>query len=264
MHFILEKAQLRPELKPAPRLIGLKMYSLELRGAKQRKIIFKDTYHYLMCPLSTLPKTFGLTVQDKGFFPHLFTTRENLDRQLTSMPEQRFYQPEFMKCAERKKFEDWYSQQQTIDQQLNGSTVRFHLRQKLLEYCSNDVRILTEAALKFRQVFMDKTGLDAFAAASTCAGLAMNTYRALFLRPDTMTHTPEGGARRGYNASIIATKYIRLFERRHPELGQIQTMEWAVGEKKHPDDSHKRIDGYVARPGDRPLAIEFLGWYGSL
>ena len=56
----------------------------------------------------------------------------------------------------------------------------------------------------------------------------MNTYRALFLRPDTMTQTPEGGARRGYNASAIATKYIRLFERQHPELGPIQTVEWAV------------------------------------
>ena len=264
MHFVLERAQMRPELKPTPRLIGLKMYTLELQGASKRNIIFKDTFHYLMCPLSTLPKTFGLSVQDKGFFPHLFTTRENLDRQLTNMPDQRFYQPEFMKVGERQKFEDWYAQQRSIDQQLDGSTVRFHLRQKLLEYCSNDVRILTEAALKFRQVFMDKTGLDVFAAASTCAGLAMNTYRALFLRPNTMTHTPEGGARRGYNASAIATKYIRLFERQHPELGPIQTVEWAVGEKKHPDDSHKRIDGYVERPGDRPLAIEFLGWLGLL
>ena len=102
MHFVLERSQLRPELKPAPRLIGFKMYTLELQGANHRNIIFKDTFHYLMCSLSTLPKTFGLNVQDKGFFPHLFTNRENLDRQLTHMPEQRFYQPEFMKAAERK------------------------------------------------------------------------------------------------------------------------------------------------------------------
>ena len=165
-----------------------------------------------------------------------------------------------MKVAERKKFEDWYAEQEAIDEQLNGSTVRFHLREKLLEYCSNDVRILTEAALRFREVYMKKTGLDVFVAASTCAGLAMNTFRVLFLRPDTMTHTPEGGARRGYNASVVATKYLRLYERLHPELGPIQSVEWAIGEKKHPDDSHKRIDGYVERQGDRPLAIEFLGW----
>ena len=117
---------------------------------------------------------------------------------------------------------------------------------------------------------MDNTGLDVFTAASTCAGLAMNTYRALFLRPDTVTQTPEGGARRGYNASAIATKYIQLFERQHPEHGPIQTVKWEVGEKKYQEDSHKRIGcyfelgshkrigGYV-EPGDRPLAIKFLG-----
>lgn len=260
MHFVLEKAQQRPELKPNPRLIGLKMYTLELSGAKDRHIVFKDTFHFFMCALSTLPKTFGLDVQDKGFFPHLFTKRENLEQFLMTIPDRSFYQPEFMKIAERKKFEQWYAEQKDIDEQLNGSTVRFHLREKLLEYCSNDVRILTEAALKFRQVFKEKTGLDAFVAASTCAGLSMNTFRALYHRPDTMTHTPEGGPRRGYNSSIIATKYLRLYERLHPELGPIQTVEWSIGEKKHPEDSHKRIDGYVERPGIRPLAIEFLGW----
>ena len=99
----------------------------------------------------------------------------------------RFYQPEFLEVAERKKFKSWHSQRSTIGQQQNGSTVRFHLREKLLEFCSNHVRILTKAALKFRQIFMDKTGLDVFAAASTCAGLAMNTYRAVFIRSGTMT-----------------------------------------------------------------------------
>ena len=69
MHFVLERAQLRLELKPNPRLIGLKMYILELKGAKDRNIIFKNTFHYLMCPFSTLPKIFKLAVKDKRFFP---------------------------------------------------------------------------------------------------------------------------------------------------------------------------------------------------
>lgn len=255
MHLILERAQHRPELKPNARLIGLKMYTLELRGSQDRHIVFKDTYHFLMSPLAALPETFGLTVRDKGFFPHLFTRRENLDRQLTSIPHRRNYQPQFMKMTEKKRFEHWYRQQQ---QQPSA----FNLRQRLLEYCANDVRILTEASLKFRELFIAKTGLDVFVAASTCAGLAMNTFRAIFLRPDTLTHTPEGGPRRGYNASTIATKYIRLYERQHPELaGQIRTVEWSIGEQPMPDDSRKRIDGFAWRgDGQRPLAIEFLGW----
>ena len=75
-----------------------------------------------MCPLYTLPKTFGLNVQDKGFVSHLFTTHGNLDVQLRNISEQHFYQPEFMKAAEKKKFEEWHAQQQAIYQQLNGST----------------------------------------------------------------------------------------------------------------------------------------------
>ena len=255
MHIVLERAQLNPQLKPAVRMIGLKMYSLELRGSQDRFIVFKDTYHFLMAPLSTLPTTFGLNVEDKGFFPHLFTKRENLERQLPCIPHRRNYQPQFMKVKEKQAFERWYRQQQQ-------HPTPFNLRQRLLEYCSNDVRILTEASLKFRELFMAKTGLDVFVAASTCAGLAMNTYRALFLRPDTLAHTPEGGPRRGYNASAIATKYIRLYERQHPELaGRIRTVEWSIGEQPVPDDSRKRIDGFAWRgDGQRPLAIEFLGW----
>ena len=167
MHIVLERAQLYPQLKPTVHMIGLKMYSLELRGSQDRFIVFKDTYHFLMAPLSTLPTTFGLNVEDKGFFPHLFTKRENLERQLSCIPHRRNYQPQFMKVKEKQAFERWYRQQQ--------HPTPFNLRQRLLEYCSNDVRILTEASLKFRELFMAKTGLDVFVAASTCAGLAMNT-----------------------------------------------------------------------------------------
>ena len=42
MHIVLERAQMIPQLKPAVRMIGLKMYSLELRRAQDRCIVFKD------------------------------------------------------------------------------------------------------------------------------------------------------------------------------------------------------------------------------
>ena len=43
-----------------------------------------------------------------------------------------------------------------------------------------------------------------------------------------MTQTPDGEARCGYNESAIAAKYIWLYKRQYPELGPIQTVEWAV------------------------------------
>lgn len=217
---------------------------------------------FLLAPLAALPRTFGLAVEDKGHFPHLFTTHVNLDRGLRHLPQRRFYQPEWMKPADRERFERWYREQRHIDQQMYASgTIRFNLREQLVAYCANDVRILMEASLKYRQTMMDKTGLDPFAVASTCAGLAMSTFRAIHLRWNTLTHTPEGGPRRGYKASIIAQKYIRLYELRHQLApGSIRSEEWALGEQPHPDDSGKRLDGFLDRPGQRPLAIEFLGW----
>lgn len=41
MHCVLERAQLRPQLKPKARMVGLKMYTLELRGNNSSTVIFK-------------------------------------------------------------------------------------------------------------------------------------------------------------------------------------------------------------------------------
>ena len=70
------------------------------------------------------------------------------------------------------------------------------------------------------------------------AGLAMNTYKTLFLRPDTMTQTTEGGARLGYNASAISTKYIRLYE--------VNILNW---------DQFKRLNGQLAKRSIQTIHI---------
>ena len=104
---------------------------------------YKDTLLFLLAPLSALPKTFGLNVQDKGYFPHLFTCHANLELQMRYTPHKRFYGPEWMKQGDRDRFEQWHQQQRVIDQQTHPTgAIRFNLRQKLVEYCSNDVKIL--------------------------------------------------------------------------------------------------------------------------
>ena len=211
-----------------------------------------------------MPKTFGLPVQDKGCFPHLFTRRENLNKMLHHTPHRRFFQPQWMKPADKEKFERWYQQQRSIDQQQHATgAVRFKLRDKLIEYCANDVRILTEATLQYRQQFLQEIGIESFVAANTCAGLALNTYRSCHLQRDTMVQSPEGGLHRGFKASNIALRYIRCWEKMNNlPAGSVQTDEWAIGEAPHADDSGKRLDGLLYRdPPLRPLAIEFLGWY---
>ena len=202
-------------------------------------------------------------MQDKGFFPHLFTRRENLNKRLSQIPDRQFYQPEWMKPAENVKFERWYQQQKANDTQPGVNVDRqFNLKEKLIAYCTNDVRILTEAVLKYRQQYIDQIGLDPFVASNTCASLSLNTYRTLHLPADTMVHSPEGGLHRGFKASNIALRYIRCWEKINTLApGSVQTDEWAIGEAPHPDDSGKRLDGLLYRhPPLRPLAIEFLGW----
>ncbi|CAB4003301.1 DNA polymerase [Paramuricea clavata] len=57
--------------------------------------------------LADVPKTFGLTELQKGYFPHFFNRAENQDY-VGPMPEIRFYDPNCMNSNDREKFLAWY------------------------------------------------------------------------------------------------------------------------------------------------------------
>ncbi|KAL3095260.1 hypothetical protein niasHT_020411 [Heterodera trifolii] len=137
----------------------------------------------------------------------------------------------------------------------------FQPREQLILYCANDVAILRESVIRFRQLITDNTqGLDPFLHASTAAGLALATFRRCFLPADRLVHSPEGGYLRGRRASAESQRYIRFFELEHPEA-QVQCASWSVGEA-HIEDSGYRVDGLWRREAPlRPLAIEWLGCY---
>ncbi|KAL3095261.1 hypothetical protein niasHT_020412 [Heterodera trifolii] len=137
----------------------------------------------------------------------------------------------------------------------------FQPREQLILYYANDVAILRESVIRFRQLITDNTqGLDPFLHASTAAGLALATFRRCFLPADRLVHSPEGGYLRGRRASAESQRYIRFFELEHPEA-QVQCASWSVGEA-HIEDSGYRVDGLWRREAPlRPLAIEWLGCY---
>ncbi|KAL3093931.1 hypothetical protein niasHT_027259 [Heterodera trifolii] len=128
-------------------------------------------------------------------------------------------------------------------------------------YCANDVAILRESVIRFRQLIADNTqGLDPFINASTAAGLALATLRRCFLAPNRLVHSPEGGYLRGRRASAESQRYIRFFELENPGA-QVQCAHWSVGEA-HIEDTGYRVDGLWRRHAPlRPLAIEWLGCY---
>lgn len=103
----------------------------------QRCIIFKDSLNFFSGPLASLYNTFELHdcpgIEQKPHFPHYFNMNENLDVELPHLPPIECYGIEEMKAAERHAFMQFYSENREQP---------FHLRSALIEYCTNDVRLL--------------------------------------------------------------------------------------------------------------------------
>ncbi|KAL3088910.1 hypothetical protein niasHT_028686 [Heterodera trifolii] len=256
-HLVLEALHRRNRPPKQLCTTGLKIYSMRLSGRNQRQITFKDSINYFFCALDTLVKSFEVPdhlATVKPFFPYLYIRRQHLSQRLNGLPAREFYSPDTMKSEKRAQFLQWH-----INNNNNGNG--FQLREQLILYCANDVAILRESVIRFRQLIADNTqGLDPFLHASTAAGLALATFRRCFLPADRLVHSPEGGYLRGRRASAESQRYIRFFELEHPEA-QVQCASWSVGEA-HIEDSGYRVDGLWRREAPlRPLAIEWLGCY---
>ena len=130
-----------------PKIIynGSKIMMMHLEKGYNIRII--DSSNFLPMRLSALPKAFGLTERSKGFFPHLFNKSENWNHR-GSYPPVEDYGIESMFTAEREEFLKWYNSRQ-------GS---FDFQEQMLVYCRNDVQLLREACLKFRQMLLSLTG----------------------------------------------------------------------------------------------------------
>ena len=63
----------------------------------QCKIRILDSFNFLPMALEKLPDSFGLTEMAKGYFPHLFNTKENQNTSLPTLPDVKYYNPGGMK-----------------------------------------------------------------------------------------------------------------------------------------------------------------------
>ncbi|KAL3076975.1 hypothetical protein niasHT_031232 [Heterodera trifolii] len=219
--------------------------------------LFKDSINYFFCELDALVKSFDLPqhlATVKPFFPYLYIQRQHLLQRLNGLPSVEHYAPDTMKVEKRAKFLRWHGEN-------NNNNANFQLREQLILYCVNDVAILRESVLRFRQLIGEHTqGLDPFLCASTAAGLALATLRRCFLPANRLVHSPEGGYLRGRRASAESRRYIRFFELEN-EGAQVQCADWSIGEA-HIEDSGYRVDGFWRRdPPLRPLAIEWMGCF---
>jgi hypothetical protein len=213
--------------------------------------------------LAALIKAFGLNIIDKQYFPHLFNKSLNYNNVLPHLPPCNDYFPMTMKKPEKKKFMEWHN--------ANFNT-QFDLKEKLPEYCTNDVNILIHALIQMRQKFKEisakhnKTPIDILSDCMTIASAAIKLWAMNFLGENQVGIVPE----RGYNPedkqSVIALKYMAWFG--FMNKCKVQTAESSRGEhrvKRHNGKDYQ-VDGYVRRPehprGDLALEINGCIYHG--
>ena len=92
-----------------------------------------DSSNFVQGPLSDFPKTFGLTELKKGYFPHLFNTKEN-ENYVGSIPDKKYYCYNQMKPEARKTFLEWYLQKVP-------ENYTFDMEKEIVGYCNSDVDI---------------------------------------------------------------------------------------------------------------------------
>lgn len=164
-HFILSNLFTR-HFAEQPTIImqGQKILRLQVNN-----ISFIDSLSFFMMPLAELPKVFGFEDEMKGFFPHEFNTEENYEYKGV-LPDAKYYGHRFMKPKKAKEFFDWYENEK-------NSGKEFHLKYELEFYCENDVKILTIAIQKFREIFKEISGLDPVTRNFTLASVGLEQFR---------------------------------------------------------------------------------------
>ena len=252
---------------------GNKIYELRLerKNGVNPCISFRDSFNWMPLKLAELPKTMGLNVNDKKYFPHKYNRSENLQLVRQILPPKDDYCPQSMGTISRRRaFDEWYDE--------NANTP-FCLRDALKEYCENDVLILAQAVVRYRSIFQTlakEPGYvdDVIANSLTIASACIRHFCINFIEDGdkSIAIVPDQGYSSRDNQSVIALKFLKWYAHEHECL--VQHRDSADGEFRLEIPSTGetfRLDGYVRRSFDqgretpsRDLCIEFNGcaWHG--
>ena len=127
------------------------------RGCKYLQIqigetIFRDSVLHLPSSLAQLAKDFQCSVM-KGYFPHLFNLNEAYNQEyIGGLPEAKYYDLAFSATREAAitDFKEWYNQEATFYDRnhINFKGRLWSLKEQIVEYCLDDVKILAEVCLR--------------------------------------------------------------------------------------------------------------------
>ncbi|XP_035219995.1 probable DNA polymerase [Stegodyphus dumicola] len=138
-----------------------------------------DSLNFLPMALAGLLRSQRI---EKGYFPHLFNSREN-QNYVVPLPEARYYSSDTMSTPARQAFMSWHEEHK-------GNI--FNFQTEMLAYCRSDVDILRRCCLEFRAQFLDGAAVDPFQYV-TIASACMETYRRGHIQPNTIAMVPTHG-----------------------------------------------------------------------
>lgn len=105
------------------------------------RLIFRDSLFHLTMSLSSLAKAFNLQIL-KGYFPHVFSTLENLEY-AGPIPDKKYFDMRYSRSQQEiEDFHSWHDEWSTSNRIWN-----YREQRKL--YCINDVEILKEVAMQY-------------------------------------------------------------------------------------------------------------------
>lgn len=194
--------------------VGTKVLSL-----RNGDITFKDSLCFLPFPLASFPATFGLTELCKGFFPHLFNTK---DRQTYEgpMPDISFYDPDGMSAKKKAEFLTWHAQKVAEE-------YTFNLQHEMQQYCISDVKLLKAGCQKFQEEFQSHASFKPMEKCITIASACNRFWRKMLLPADTIAvEPPRGWFGAQTNTSRMAREWFayqnKALERRPSQLPEEQ------------------------------------------
>lgn len=147
-------------LEVYPTMSGCKFNELRIGS----KIFFRDSRNHLMGSVASLAKDFGCKL-GKEVFPHLFNSIENYDYK-GPLPEKLYYDlsyyktsmikdktsNKFIKLDQFEEFHKWHA----AESLLYTDTNPWVFKDKLFEYCKNDVDVLADIVLKYHDIYYEK------------------------------------------------------------------------------------------------------------
>ena len=201
---------------------GSKIQMFTLNHLSMRVI---DSFNFLPMALSKLPKAFQLDSLAKGYFPHFFTSRENL-KYVGPYPPAEMYGPNSMSKDGRREFFAWY------DAKVQSGEI-FDFQKEMLTYCRSDVDILRRACMTFKDLLREATesdggtGVDAYDSC-TIASLCMDVFKTKFLCENWRVLIKKGEEERWLEGKRINGNYTVLYEGKWIERDTLKTMGFEI------------------------------------